>query len=83
MVSENRLSLQSLIQPIFIDERIKDPKAIESMPGQFRQSLLTIAEVAGKLEDLGVPAVLLLAFRSTRMSLAPRLTIPMAWSRRL
>jgi porphobilinogen synthase len=59
MVSENRLSLQSLIQPIFIDERIKDPKAIESMPGQFRQSLLTIAEEAGKLEDLGVPAVLL------------------------
>jgi porphobilinogen synthase len=59
MVSENRLSLQSLIQPIFIDERITDPKAIESMPGQFRQSLMTIAEEAGKLEDLGVPAVLL------------------------
>jgi porphobilinogen synthase len=59
MVSENRLSLQSMIQPIFIDERIKDPKAIEAMPGQFRQSLLTIAEEAGKLEDLGVPAVLL------------------------
>lgn len=59
MVSENRLSLQSMIQPIFIDERTKEPKAIEAMPGQLRQSLLTIAEKAGELEDLGVPAVLL------------------------
>lgn len=59
MVAETRLSLKSMIQPIFVDERIVKPKAIEAMPGQFRQSLESLADEAAALEDLGVPAVLL------------------------
>lgn len=59
MVAETRLSLKNMIQPIFVDERIDKPKAIDSMPGQFRQSLESISSEAGELEDLGVPAVLL------------------------
>jgi porphobilinogen synthase len=59
LVAETRLSLQSMIQPIFVDERLSQPKAIESMPGQCRQALDSIAREAGELEDLGVPAVLL------------------------
>ena len=59
MVAETRLSLKSMIQPIFVDERIAEPKAIEAMPGQFRQSLESLAVEAGALEDLGIPAVLL------------------------
>lgn len=59
MVAETRLSLSSLIQPVFVDERLTQPKAIESMPGQFRQSLESLAAEAATLEDLGVPAVLL------------------------
>jgi porphobilinogen synthase len=59
MVAETRLSLKNMIQPIFVDERISVPKAIEAMPGQFRQSLESLAAEAGLLEDLGVPAVLL------------------------
>jgi len=59
MVAETRLSLKNMIQPIFVDERISVPKAIDAMPGQFRQSLESLAAEAAILEDLGVPAVLL------------------------
>ncbi len=59
MVAETRLSLKDMIQPIFVDERSSEPKAIEAMPGQYRQSLESLTAEAGSLEDLGVPAVLL------------------------
>ena len=59
LVAENRLSIKSMIQPIFVDERLSQPKPIDSMPGQNRQSLDSIAMEAAELEDLGVPAVLL------------------------
>ncbi|MDD4446128.1 MAG: porphobilinogen synthase [Methanothrix sp.] len=59
MVAETRLSCNDLVQPIFVDERISEPKAIEAMPGQFRQSLESLVAEAQALEDLGVPAVLL------------------------
>ena len=59
MVAETRLSLNNMIQPIFVDERISSPRAIDAMPGQFRQSLESLLAEAGALEDLGVPAVLL------------------------
>jgi porphobilinogen synthase len=59
MVAETHISCNDLVQPIFVDERITAPKAIESMPGQFRQSLESLPAEAGALEDLGVPAVLL------------------------
>lgn len=59
MVAETSLSVADLIQPIFVDERISEPKSIASMPGQFRQSLESLATEAAALEDLSVPAVLL------------------------
>jgi porphobilinogen synthase len=59
LVAETRLSVKDMIQPIFIDERLSQPKDIDSMPGQQRQSLSSIADEAAALEDLGVPAVLL------------------------
>ena len=59
MVAETRLSCNDLVQPIFVDERISEPRAIEAMPGQFRQSLESTAAEGQALEDLGVPAVLL------------------------
>lgn len=59
LVAENRLSVKSMIQPIFVDERLSQSKPIDSMPGQNRQSLESVAVEASELEDLGVPAVLL------------------------
>lgn len=66
MVAETRLSLKDMIQPIFVDERTSEPRAIEAMPGQFRQSLESLAAEAGALEDLGVPAVLLFGLPSQK-----------------
>lgn len=66
MVSETDLSLKNLIQPIFVDERISEPRRIESMPGQYHQSVESVALEAGILEDLGVPAVLLFGLPSSK-----------------
>jgi porphobilinogen synthase len=59
LVAETRLSLNNLIQPIFVDKRLSLPKPIEAMPGQLRQSLDNIGQEAAELEDMGVQAVLL------------------------
>jgi porphobilinogen synthase len=59
LVAETDLGIADLIQPIFVDQRISEPRRIDAMPGQFRQSLESLAAEAGALEDLGVPAVLL------------------------
>ena len=59
LVAENRLSIKSMIQPLFVDERLSQPKPIDTRPGQTRQSLASVAREAAELEDLGVPAVLL------------------------
>lgn len=66
MVAETRLSLKDMIQPIFVDERASEPKPIEAMPGQLRQSLESLGAEAGALEDLGVPAVLLFGLPSQK-----------------
>jgi len=59
MVAETRLSIEDMIQPIFVDERLDGPIPIEAMPGQFRHSLESVVDEACTLEDLGVPAVIL------------------------
>ena len=66
MVRETDLGIQNLVQPIFVDERISEPRLIESMPGQYHQSIESVALEAGALEDLGVPAVLLFGLPSTK-----------------
>lgn len=66
MVAETRLSVKDLIMPIFVDERIDEPVPINSMPGQMRQSLNTVAEEAGRIEDLGIPAVILFGIPSRK-----------------
>ncbi|MDI9615883.1 MAG: porphobilinogen synthase [Methanothrix sp.] len=66
MVAETRLSVRDLIMPVFVDERIDEPVPISSMPGQMRQSLKTVAEEAGRIEDLGIPAVILFGIPSSK-----------------
>jgi porphobilinogen synthase len=66
MVAETRLAVKNMIQPIFIDEDLEGPRAIDAMPGQYRQSLDSISAEAGGLEDLGVPAVLLFGLPSKK-----------------
>ncbi|MDH7597118.1 MAG: porphobilinogen synthase [Methanothrix sp.] len=66
MVAETRLSVRDLIMPVFVDERIDEPVPINSMPGQMRQSLNTVAEEAGRIADLGIPAVILFGIPSRK-----------------
>jgi len=59
MVAETKVSVDDLIMPLFVDERLKRPIKIESMPGQNRHSLESLAKEVEELEELGVPAVIL------------------------
>ena len=59
MVAETRVSTDDLIMPLFVDERLKKPMEIGSMPGQSRHSLESLAREVEALEELGIPAVIL------------------------
>ncbi len=59
MVRETQLSADDLIYPLFVNETIKSPKPIASMPGIFSFPLSEIAEESKKVKELGISAVLL------------------------
>ncbi|HEY9161887.1 MAG TPA: porphobilinogen synthase [Desulfomonilia bacterium] len=66
LVRETRISPDNLIYPIFVKEgrTIKEP--IKSMPGQFRYSPDTAAQVARDLFGRKIPAVLLFGIPSRK-----------------
>ena len=66
LVAETELSAKDLICPIFVDETIREPVEIESMPGQYRVPLDTVADEAKEIEDLGIPAILLFGIPETK-----------------
>ncbi|KAF5410676.1 MAG: hypothetical protein C5S47_06205 [Candidatus Methanogasteraceae archaeon] len=66
LVAETELSAKDLICPIFVDETIKEPVEIESMPGQYRVPLDTVADEAKEIEDLGIPAIILFGIPETK-----------------
>ena len=59
LVRENRLHVDDLIYPIFIEEGQGIEAEIESMPGVKRFSLDTISKELDEITALGIPAVLL------------------------
>jgi len=59
MVRENRLTMEDLIYPIFIDETLEERKPIEAMPGQYRLPLEEVRDEALELVSLGIPAAIL------------------------
>ena len=59
LVRENRLHVDDLIYPLFIEEGQGIETEIESMPGVKRFSLDTISKELDELTSLGIPAVLL------------------------
>ncbi len=61
MVQETRLSLDSMIYPLFIVPGKGVRHAVESMPTVFQLSVDEIAKEAKRIADLGIPAVLLFA----------------------
>lgn len=59
LVRETTLDVKDLICPIFVDETIREPVEINSMPGILRQSLETVADEAESISGLGIPAILI------------------------
>ena len=59
MVRENNVQVSDLIYPMFVEEDITEPVAIETMPGVVRQTEKTLATQMKQVQDLGVPAVML------------------------
>lgn len=59
LVSENRLSVDDLIQPLFVVEGERRSEAVASMPGVYRLSIDLLTEEVEQLVDLGIPAIAL------------------------
>jgi porphobilinogen synthase len=59
LVRETELDVRDLICPVFVDETIKEPVEINSMPGCFRFPLEMIVDEAECIADLGIPAIIL------------------------
>ncbi|UCE94126.1 MAG: porphobilinogen synthase [Flavobacteriaceae bacterium] len=59
LVRENRLHIDDLIYPLFIEEGKGIENEIPSMPGIKRYSLDTVSKELDEVTELGIPAVLL------------------------
>ncbi|MGV8077326.1 MAG: porphobilinogen synthase [Methanosarcina sp.] len=59
LVRETTLSVDDLVQPIFIDETIDSPVEFSSMPGIYKFPLSEVAKEAKEIAELGIPAVIL------------------------
>ncbi|MBI3444375.1 MAG: porphobilinogen synthase [Magnetospirillum sp.] len=57
LVSENRLTVDDLIWPVFVVEGSGVRQEIGSMPGTFRLSIDLLTEEARRAADLGIPAI--------------------------
>jgi len=59
LVRQTELDVNDLICPIFVDETIKEPVEISSMPGFFDIPPGMVAGEADCIADLGIPAIIL------------------------
>lgn len=59
LMSENQLTVNDLIYPVFILEGKNQREAVDSMPGVERKSIDLLLEEAKELVELGIPAVAL------------------------
>jgi len=59
LVRETHLSVHDFVLPLFVSEKVDQPRRITSMPGVVQLPLKEIADEARRVQDLGVQAVLL------------------------
>lgn len=57
LMSENQLTVNDLIYPVFVLEGENQREAISSMPGVERKSIDVLLEEAAELVELGIPAI--------------------------
>ncbi len=68
LVRETQVLATDLIAPLFIDETLREPMPISSMPGQFRIPPDCIAGVVRRLYDTGIRGVILFGIPETKDS---------------
>lgn len=59
LVRETNLSVNQLIQPLFVRPGSDVKREIPSMPGQYQFSVDRLVDEARRVDDLGIPAVIL------------------------
>ena len=70
LVREHRVSVEQLVQPLFIVERGADAGPIESMPGVNRYTVESAIQEVGVLDALDVHSVLLFGIPETKDAIA-------------
>jgi porphobilinogen synthase len=65
-VSETRLSIRSLIYPLFVCPGSQVKSGIHSMPGTYRWSIDKLVDECRSAADLGIPAVILFGIPETK-----------------
>lgn len=66
LVAEVRVSLSSLVMPLFVKEGLKEREPVDGMPGQERLSIETLINEVSDLIDLGIRAILLFGIPSKK-----------------
>ncbi len=64
MCRETRLSPDSLVYPIFVDENLSGKRSIDSLPGQYHYGLDTVTEAVKECIDAGVRSCILFGIPS-------------------
>jgi porphobilinogen synthase len=59
LVAENRLGVEDLIWPVFVQEGTGARQAVAAMPGVERLSIEALVDAAGEAAALGIPAIAL------------------------
>ncbi|HEY2890757.1 MAG TPA: porphobilinogen synthase [Dongiaceae bacterium] len=59
LVAENRLAVEDLIWPVFVQEGAGARQPVSSMPGVDRLSIEALVDAAGEAAELGIPAMAL------------------------
>ncbi len=59
LIRETKLSKDDLIQPIFVKESLDKPEAIETLPGQKKQTVSSACEEIQRCEESGLPGVII------------------------
>ena len=72
MVRETRLSVDNLIQPLFVIHGRARAKEVPSMPGIFQLSIDHLGQEVREIQDLGIPAVILFGIPRGRTRPGPK-----------
>jgi porphobilinogen synthase len=64
LVRETRLSIESLVYPVFVEDATSERNPIASMPGQYRWPLREVPHLAREVMALGIRAMLLFGIPS-------------------